>query len=520
MVDHLVTLQGLSFNGSTPAVTILERTEQEFIAVTLDELTRDTRQAAITHATAATRDANQTLKLFQPVHRTFNLALLDVFCETPGSPRLDPNKIDSAGLVIRRVTTGVREATRRSLKDWRSPEITQQLALSVLQQEQTEGWMQVDRGIRGWVPLLDQADELDPEPNRRRQLSTGNGEIDRRLRLLSSFVSELYSERVSPLFVAPPELCQTTKRTILYGLISVSSAEVSEATAPLTYDLEFVKAHLPTYFKANPSPRSLPKPNQTVTGASAKEMGDFVKMVQQLLIELDAFGETPEAVHLFTLLNQIALPYSDGSTKPAGDVLKTLAQVLINQAGSAQMPSQWPPVTQAQEEAIANAAKAALDTRLKSLMPNQGRYDDPDARYRIRAFVRVKRDDGCPPKLVWSQYSEPFAIAPWYENGKASPVQITLPNVTRDTAKQFKPNVAFAVPPALFNFIQGNDPKDVVNGEGQPGGDFGLQWICGFNIPIITFCAFIVLSLFLQLLNIVFWWLAFIKICIPFPRRS
>jgi hypothetical protein len=52
------------------------------------------------------------------------------------------------------------------------------------------------------------------------------------------------------------------------------------------------------------------------------------------------------------------------------------------------------------------------------------------------------------------------------------------------------------------------------------GGGLKLDWICGFNIPLITICAFFVLSIFLSLLNIIFFWLPFIKICIPFPSPS
>jgi hypothetical protein len=49
-----------------------------------------------------------------------------------------------------------------------------------------------------------------------------------------------------------------------------------------------------------------------------------------------------------------------------------------------------------------------------------------------------------------------------------------------------------------------------------------LMWICSFSLPIITLCAFIVLSIFLSLFDLIFRWLLFIKICIPFPvpRRS
>jgi hypothetical protein len=41
--------------------------------------------------------------------------------------------------------------------------------------------------------------------------------------------------------------------------------------------------------------------------------------------------------------------------------------------------------------------------------------------------------------------------------------------------------------------------------------------ICSFSIPIITLCALIVLMIFLSLLNIIFWWMPFLKICFPIP---
>ena len=48
--------------------------------------------------------------------------------------------------------------------------------------------------------------------------------------------------------------------------------------------------------------------------------------------------------------------------------------------------------------------------------------------------------------------------------------------------------------------------------------DLGL--ICSFSIPIITICALIVLMIFVILLNIVFWWLPFFRICFPVPLKG
>ena len=90
-----------------------------------------------------------------------------------------------------------------------------------------------------------------------------------------------------------------------------------------------------------------------------------------------------------------------------------------------------------------------------------------------------------------------------------------------DALKQLKPNVAFAVPRQLFNFIQANDPKGLLEGKGSNGAaGFAFDWICSFNIPIITLCAFIVLNIFLSLFDLIFQWMLFIKICIPIPRRQ
>jgi hypothetical protein len=99
-------------------------------------------------------------------------------------------------------------------------------------------------------------------------------------------------------------------------------------------------------------------------------------------------------------------------------------------------------------------------------------------------------------------------------------VQISLPDVTdRNLLRSLKPNVAFELPPALQNLLLGN-PKDLLEGKPTGGGSFEVGWICSFSLPIITICAFICLNIFLSLFDLIFKWMFFIKICIPFPKRS
>ena len=82
--------------------------------------------------------------------------------------------------------------------------------------------------------------------------------------------------------------------------------------------------------------------------------------------------------------------------------------------------------------------------------------------------------------------------------------------------KNAKPNCSFAVPAGLMNSLSTKLPA-LSDGSAKPGPGIKLDWICGFSIPLITICAFFVLNIFLTLLNLVFFWLPFIKICIPFP---
>jgi len=57
--------------------------------------------------------------------------------------------------------------------------------------------------------------------------------------------------------------------------------------------------------------------------------------------------------------------------------------------------------------------------------------------------------------------------------------------------------------------------NDLMAGKLNDSQGFDLGLICSFSIPIITICALILLMIIVQLLNIVFWWLPFFKICLP-----
>jgi hypothetical protein len=219
------------------------------------------------------------------------------------------------------------------------------------------------------------------------------------------------------------------------------------------------------------------------------------------------------------------VPLRDGRLRtdrtPAGTFLEQ-AKTILHDRGSLTlaMPDRWSAVGTDLAEQLFEASLACLDRQYRALRPGRGRYDDEDAEYVLRAFLRLRpARPGCPAQLVWSQPSTPFTIAPWFESGGAAPATVALPDLfDRNVLKSLRPNVAFTLPPKLARLLQG-EPKKLMEGSGSADG-WSIGWICSFSIPIITLCAFIVLNVFLSLLNLIFFWLPFLKICIPIPRNK
>ncbi len=63
------------------------------------------------------------------------------------------------------------------------------------------------------------------------------------------------------------------------------------------------------------------------------------------------------------------------------------------------------------------------------------------------------------------------------------------------------------------------DLKKALDGEMADEERFDLGVLCQFSIPIITICALIVLMIIVCLLNIVFFWMPFFRICLPDPAE-
>jgi hypothetical protein len=123
------------------------------------------------------------------------------------------------------------------------------------------------------------------------------------------------------------------------------------------------------------------------------------------------------------------------------------------------------------------------------------------------------------PPLI-SEPSQPFQMASFFDaDAPARRTQIAMPVDTSPRAlSKYDKGVAFVISDELRNQmkrIQGL--KELTEGDiGGPGFDLGM--ICSFSIPIITICALILLLLIVIILNLVFFWIPFFKICFPVPE--
>jgi hypothetical protein len=539
-LPHDVALGAPRGMASGGAPLLLQRADGDFIAAVLDEITSAEGRARLLATRAAARTQRQVLKLFQPIQRQHHLAVLEAWCDTPGTPRLDPARVESAGLVVRRVR--------------RAGSATE------------EGWMRSRGRLRGWLPVQriggaarDPASQL-----RLHSGHTGVADIDHELMQLAlQHEDTLLNEHVVPMFVAPPEVCKAAGKTVYYGLVPTASNEQAE-TAPVfdeanTFGPESAdfRNHLVQPLRGdamdfpldgetlNPAWTEAAEIATTVRptgvtadhwnrlrlgGGSRSSMQRFLRLLRQLDGEFNAFaGTSATALDLRRQLAAITLPLKlrEGETVArtvnAEAFLRQAVQVLVQRDGQAvrpEMPVRWPALPGHQASALRLALSRAVAERFAQLNPAPGRFDEPAAQYVVRAFVRLKPECGCPARIVWSDATEPFVIAPWFEGSGAPPVRIDLPDITAPgLLASLKPNVSFTVPPALQNLLGGN-PKDLMEGKKPPDGGISIGWICSFSIPIITLCAFIVLSIFLSLFDLIFKWMAFIKICIPFPKKG
>jgi len=129
----------------------------------------------------------------------------------------------------------------------------------------------------------------------------------------------------------------------------------------------------------------------------------------------------------------------------------------------------------------------------------------------------------CPPsrRTTVSAPSRPFRLASFFD-AEAPPrdINITLPGASVQDFRDSSQSVTMRFTKELRKQAQriGDITFDKLQeGDVGPAPKVNIGMICSLSIPIITICALILLLVMVVVLNIVFWWLPFFKICFPLP---
>ncbi|WP_162598643.1 hypothetical protein [Nocardioides gilvus] len=417
------------------------------------------------------------LKLFQPAHQRYYLVSAHLCCRRFGFPdrRLSPS--ESVGFVLRRV------------------EPSGSAAVDVLDPTSFDEFAWTPEGSAGsWQPVaqrhaLGEGEELLP------LVPTVHTHDARRSRLLTGLVPvgarERYEARgraVVAQTTTTGDLLANPHRALLEGTVIEAFRQVGVfAAGPVVTDDDLEEMFLWALIDL------VDFVSEVVHGSPAT-MADT---------HLDVQARATPALTWATIVKRVAAERAalqDGDP-PSDELASDL-------------------------ESVRDLDVATLITRLISYRgtvpapptPPAAPTGDPDPVRGLEYVARcVYRRLDCPtPRPEWvSPPTVPFRFASFFDpDAPARPVQISLPFDTSPAGlRSFPRNVSVVISKQLRAQIQQVRGLDDIGG--KPTFDLGM--VCQLSIPIITICALILLMVVVSLLNIVFFWVPFFKICLPKP---
>ncbi len=488
-------------------------------------------------------DQKPVLRL--PMHKSFYLFSCEVVCDRPGKPALDPQKIASAGFVIRRISS-------KGEQSW------------MLEDDQALGWQASPTGLR------------DPDLSRRCCEPGPNGKTKVKLRgqIAPEKPLTFTGEQTHPLHPVKAFDAEGKCHTVLFGYVPLGGTYMfrqplnSQAlnSKPLN-SKPFTDDSLVAFKDANAAqllwPFGFKTSDQSWTNECARPVTPqapslaFFELLKHLVNRyhlgeagvvlnsgLEAWAERQffydEAANN-TLSPSYFTDYNRANFAGArrgnlGQWFKTQAIALVEymarqekrvDEGQSLQPlpgvSHSLYITQADAQELRNlldqrVLNHALDKVKEIPLPKFGQ--ELHDIYQIVPFVRLRNECGG-EDIVWGDgqvRSEIFRVAAPFDPNASRPSLIQMPSL-KDLRKGMAQGVSMLTPPDTFNLLNALNLKKGVTDDviGAPKVTIGIQWICSFSLPAITLVAMILLMIMISLLNIVFFWLPWVRICLPFP---
>jgi len=156
----------------------------------------------------------------------------------------------------------------------------------------------------------------------------------------------------------------------------------------------------------------------------------------------------------------------------------------------------------------------ALNQLVEAELPLPRYTQGKDDTYFVIPFVRYRDECNC-EKIIWGDQSFNFKVASPLDPQATRPSVIQLPELS-DIKKGFANGVTFLTPKSLAESMLKIAPNmDMKTKDFKSPIDACLGFSISFSIPIITICAMILLMVVLNLLNIIFRWIPYAIMILP-----
>ncbi len=410
-----------------------------------------------------------SLKLYQPAHGWFYLVAGSLVCQVPGLPdhSVDLGAGEQAGFVVRR----------------RDPSAGE-LALVVGAD-----------GSKTWQPAAGVSLAADEELLPLFPLGFADG--DKRRRLMAGMIPAASQDALQSAPVGTPAPSPTAKPAPVDALEEVKG-RVTNALKVLIQS-------------PNPDPPLLPPDDQLPQQTSYFILVDLADFLSQYIPDAlsalkDGSNRAGQTGALVTFLRSLTVQGQSFVTLmlaalalPAGASFS--GNLALLDGGTTNLATF--------DARLQAALEEATGTDIGSIKPVAQQVGATT--YVVRLVYRRPACSAFKPDVV-SAPSEPFVLASYFDpDAPGRPIRISMPfDPSIAGLRKFRKSVKLVLSDALRKKVKGiGKINDSVSGPGFDCGGFSL------SIPIITICAMIILFIFLNLLNLIFWWLPFVKICFP-----
>jgi len=135
-------------------------------------------------------------------------------------------------------------------------------------------------------------------------------------------------------------------------------------------------------------------------------------------------------------------------------------------------------------------------------------------------FLRLVYDRGPDCEPILSERSQAFKLARAVDpNAPARLVRIQAPSIRLQDLRKYAHGVGIQMSGDL-NKVMNRVGPNLLKGDGLDTGGTGIAMVCTFSLQILFIIALVLVFVFAIVLNIVFWWLAFLRICLPIPKSN